>query len=291
MKVLTNAQRDQFWKEGVLLVENAISSEQLLALRNQFNEWVEESKGQTEAYGRTIDGRSRFDVQPGHNAETPGLRRVNAPTEVSDAYFDVMKNSRMVDMVADLIGPNVRHHHNKINSKLPGTMTKVDWHQDFPFTPHSNTDLVTALLMIDDVTEENGPLEVVKGSHKGPLHTLWHDGVFTGAVSTDTTANCQKNATRCTGPAGAACFMHTSMLHGSTENFSDQPRTLFITVYAAADAVPCSPNPVPNKHQGLIVSGEDPQTIRAMDFRIETPEYPDGASFFAQQAEDERTTP
>jgi len=55
----------------------------------------------------------------------------------------------MVDMVADLIGPNVRYHHSKINSKLPGAATHVKWHQDFPFTPHTNSDMVTALLMVD----------------------------------------------------------------------------------------------------------------------------------------------
>ncbi|MEO1276685.1 MAG: class I tRNA ligase family protein, partial [Pseudomonadota bacterium] len=48
---------------------------------------------------------------------------------------------------------------------------------------HSNADLVTALLMIDEVTPENGPLEVQPGSHKGPLHSLWHEGRFTGAVA------------------------------------------------------------------------------------------------------------
>ena len=35
-----------------------------------------------------------------------------------------MRNSAMTDMVADLIGPDVKHHHNKINSKLPGAATE-----------------------------------------------------------------------------------------------------------------------------------------------------------------------
>jgi hypothetical protein len=100
----------------------------------------------------------------------------------------------MVAAVADLIGPNVKLHHTKINSKLPRTPTKVDWHQDFPFTPHSNDDLVTALLMVDDVTDDNGPLEVLPGSHKGPIESLWHDGRFTGAVDRATTERCDAHA-------------------------------------------------------------------------------------------------
>ena len=46
----------------------------------------------------------------------------------------------------------------------------------------TNDDIVTCLLFLDDVTLENGPLEVIPGSHKGPLYSHWHDGVFTGAV-------------------------------------------------------------------------------------------------------------
>ena len=37
--------------------------------------------------------------------------------------------------------------------------------------------------MVDEVTEENGPLQVVAGTHCGPIHSHWHGGVFTGAVA------------------------------------------------------------------------------------------------------------
>jgi len=83
---------------------------------------------------------------------------VNSPTEISAAYLDVVVNSRIPDMIADLIGVNVKFHHSKINAKLPGAATAVKWHQDFPYTPHTNDDLVTALLAMDEVDETNGPL-------------------------------------------------------------------------------------------------------------------------------------
>jgi hypothetical protein len=41
-----------------------------------------------------------FDLEPGHSAANPALRRVNSPVEVSQAYFDCMTNSPMVDMVS-----------------------------------------------------------------------------------------------------------------------------------------------------------------------------------------------
>ncbi len=284
MRVLSEEQRRQFWSEGFLVVENVVDADLLQAMRDDFSAWVEQSREQSEAYGETIDGRARFDLEPGHTAENPALRRINAPVEVSQSYYDAMASSRMTDCVAELIGPDVKFHHSKINAKLPGTKTVVKWHQDFPFTPHSNDDLITALLMVDDVTEENGPLEVVAGSHKGELHSLWHDGVFTGAVSDELAKNCQAKAVTCVGPAGSVCLMHTRLLHGSAPNLGQRTRNIFICVYSAEDAVPCSSNPTPTKFEGMVVRGETTGRIRSVDYELEMPQKPTTASFFDQQA-------
>ena len=120
MAILTDDQKEFFWEHGYLVVENAISDDLLAKLQADFSTWVEESRGHETSYGEIIDGRPRYDLEPGHSAEQPALRRVNAPIEVSEAYFEAMADSRMTDCVADLIGPNVKLHHTKINSKLPG---------------------------------------------------------------------------------------------------------------------------------------------------------------------------
>ena len=281
--MLTQDQIDFFNDNGYLVVEDAITPEQLQALRADFAAWVEESKSHEDAWGEMVNGKPRFDVEKGHSSDNPALRRINAPHEVSEAYFNVMADSGMADMVADLIGPDIKLHHTKINSKLPGSATAVKWHQDFPFTPHTNDDLITALLMVDEVTEENGPLEVWADTHKGEIHTLWHDGQFTGAVSEDVTKEALEKRTICTGKAGSVCLMHTRLLHGSAPNNSDAPRTLYICVYSAADAMPISPSPVPTKDQGMIVRGEDKGQVRAVPYDMPMPQLPKGASFFDQQ--------
>ncbi len=284
MAALSDDQKTFFWKNGYLVVENAVSDDLLARLQADFSDWVEESQGHDASYGEMIDGRPRFDLEKGHSTEKPALRRVNAPIEVSDAFYEATADSRMTDCVAELIGPNVKLHHTKINSKLPGAATVVKWHQDFPFTPHSNDDLITALLMVDEVTEENGPLEVTPGTHRGPLHGLWHDGRFTGAVDQDTASSCQSQASLCTGPAGSVCLMHTRLLHGSAANRSDRPRTLHISVYSAEDAVPLVPNPVPTRFEGEIVRGERTGRVRSIAFDLDLPQKPTTASFFDQQA-------
>ncbi|MEQ8602442.1 MAG: phytanoyl-CoA dioxygenase family protein [Marivibrio sp.] len=283
MSGLSEAQREAFRRDGYLLVADAVDADLLAALKADFAGWTAESLSHQAPFGETINGKPRFDLDPDHSPARSGLRRVNAPVEVSHAYYRAMAESRMTRLVADLIGPNVTFHHSKINAKLPGAKTEVKWHQDFLFTPHSNDDVVTALLMVDDVTDENGPLEVVPGSHRGPLHGLWRDGRFVGAVEDAVAEEAAGRAVRCAGPAGSVCLMHTRLLHGSAPNLSSAPRTLFICVYSAEDARPLSPNPMPNGYEGLLVAGERTGRIRSIPFEMQAPELPSTASFFDQQ--------
>ena len=281
--VLTQKQKDQFWREGVLVVEDAVTSDQLAELRGVFADWVEESRGHTDDYGETMDGRPRFDLQPGHSAAIPGLRRVQSPEEVSDVFANTMRAARTVDMCVELIGPALRFHHGKVNSKMPGTATAVKFHQDFPFQPMTNDDIITCLLFLDDVTLENGPLEVVPGTHKGSIYSHWHGGRFTGAVADSVKDEHIGNLVKCTGKAGSVCLMHARLLHGSAPNKSDKPRTLYITTYYAEDAIELSPNHLPSRLTHEIVRGEASGRVRCTPYSLELPEVPTDTSFFAQQ--------
>ena len=284
MAVLTEEQKSRFWQDGVLVVEEAVTTEELAGLREVFATWVEDSRKHDTDYGETLDGRARFDIEPGHTSDAPALRRVQSPEEISDEYASVMRHSRMADIAAELVGPAIRFHHGKVNSKLPGAATKVKFHQDFPFQPMTNDDVITALLFVDDVTLENGPLEVVPGSHKGPLYTLWHNGVFTGAVADDVVEQHRESIIKCTGKAGSVCLMHSSLLHGSAPNLSDNPRTLYIATYYAEDAIELSPNHLPSKLTHELVRGEASGRVRCSSYEMQLPEMPSDTSFFAQQA-------
>ncbi|OQP35386.1 phytanoyl-CoA dioxygenase family protein [Pantoea latae] len=278
-------QIEQYHQQGFLVVENVLSAEEIAALQRDFDGWVEESRSQQAAWGETLDGRARFDLEGDHRADHPSLRRVSSPTEISADYRRAALQSRMAQIAGQLTGSQgARFHHSKINSKLPHTATKVEWHQDFLFTPHSNDDIVTALLMVSEVTPANGPLNVVPGSHKGPLYSHWQNGRFTGAVDKSVVDEQCGQPAACFGPPGSVCFMHTRLLHASSPNETELPRTLFIAVYAAEDALPFGDNPLPSLDAGALVSGEESGTIRSTANQFRLPQKPSGASFFVQQA-------
>lgn len=284
MKTLSSTQINQFNRDGFLFLENAIPESALEKLQNEFEQWKEESRKYNAPYGMMFDNRPRFDIEPGHSADKPALRRIASPVEISATYLDVMRNNRGLDAVVDILGPNIKFENAKINSKQPGAATQVKYHQDFLFEPHTNDDIITVLFFIDDVTEENGPLEVVPGTHKGPLYEHWQDGVFIGAVSDAIATEMKIQAVSCYGPAGSACLMHARLLHGSAPNLSDKPRTLFICEYMAEDAYPLQANHIPSQYMYEIVRGECTNRVRCSDYSMTFPEVPTGASFFEQQA-------
>jgi ectoine hydroxylase-related dioxygenase (phytanoyl-CoA dioxygenase family) len=284
--MLSKSQIEQFWRDGYLVVPDGVSAPQLAAMRGQIAEWVEESRAHREPFGPpTMDGRPRFDMGEEHRSDHPALRRVNNPSDIAPSFRQVMEKAAVVDMVADLIGPDVKFHHCKINLKLPGTNTEVGYHQDFAYTPHTNDDLVTALIFIDEVTAENGALMVVPGSHKGPLHSLFEDGRFTGSIEAKTAAALKAQQIPAIGPAGSVCLMHTRLCHGSEANRSTRPRGLYICVYSAADAFPLARNPMANPNEGMVVRGKATRFARLMDGPIELPAQPKSASFFAVQGQ------
>ncbi len=274
-----------FQKDGFVVLETALTDSQLSLLNSELAKWVEQSRNNKKSFGKIMDGRPRFDIQiDTHSSESPALRRITSPAEISKVCLDVVKDNKALDLVCKIFGPNIKHWTNKINLKLPGSGTEVKFHQDFPYEPHSNEDIMTVLFFLDDVTLENGPLEVVPGTHNGPLYSLWHEGVFTGAVSAEVAAKCKAKAVKCTGKAGTACLMHSKLLHGSTANNSNSSRSLFIVSYTAEDAVKLTENPLPSELDGLIVRGQKTNTVRCTNYSVELPEYPQEVSFFDQQS-------
>ena len=57
MSALTQEQHDTFWRDGFLVVENAVTPAQLAALQQTFAAWVEESRNHADDYG-DIPGRA-----------------------------------------------------------------------------------------------------------------------------------------------------------------------------------------------------------------------------------------
>jgi ectoine hydroxylase-related dioxygenase (phytanoyl-CoA dioxygenase family) len=283
--MLTKAQVETYTRDGFVIIPKAISSDKLQAMRDELDKWIEESKSYKDNYGKTPNGKARFDLEKGHCAENPKLRRVANPADISQAYRDVLFEGPAVKAVVDLIGPNVKFHHCKLNIKLPGMKTRVDYHQDQPFDVHTNDDHLALLVLIDDMNEENGCVRILKGSHNGPRYSHYERDEFVGKVDEDIQKKCRRYATKIEGKAGDICLMSTWCLHGGTANLSQSLRRMLICDYTTADNYPLMQPIVPSEHTGRIVAGKATRQVRFREGVLELPKHYESDSFFGAQGQ------
>jgi len=280
---LREDQIEGFRADGYVRAGGAVTAAELASLRDRLAAWSEEARRPDPRFEATLDGRPRIDCEAGADGSAPALRRVNNPAEISEIYRRVAFDSAMVDMASALVGPDLKFHHCKINLKQPRSETRVGWHQDFPYTPHTNPDMVEALLLLDDMDEANGCLQVVPGSHREGAISLWSGDRFTGEIAPGAMAAFADRTVPVTGRAGEVCLMHPLLVHGSEPNRSTVPRALFICVYSAADAFPLAPSPLPNRFEGRILRGQASRVARLVEMEVELPAAYDNASFFQVQ--------
>ncbi len=229
--MLTDAHKRFYDENGYLLVEDVVKPQELARMREITYGLIDASRGVQES-------SEVYDLDEGHGPESPKLTRIKLPHKV-DPYFDrILKTSGVTEVLQDLLGPDVTLITAKLNTKAPGGGAAVEWHQDWAFYPHTNDDLLAVGLMLEDVTEENGPLKVIPGSHRGPVLSHMANGVFCGAVDPDDPDFDLDSAVTLTGRAGSMTVHHVRTLHGSAPNVSDRARLILFYECARADAWP-----------------------------------------------------
>lgn len=254
---LTKEQIDRYWEDGFIVVEGVLSAAEVNELRRVTDDLVEKS--------RTVSQHDEtYDLEPNHSAAAPRVRRIKMPQNVHPAYGAIVRHEGLLRILRQIIGPAIRFDNAKLNMKAPGGGAAVEWHQDWAFYPHTNTDLCAVGVMMDDCGLENGPLLCMPGSHKGPIHDHHVDGVFSGAIDPVASGLDFSRAVACTGKAGSVSIHHVRMIHGSAVNTSDRPRRLLLYQYCAADAWPLVALHQPkdwDEWQALMVCGEVDQLV------------------------------
>lgn len=229
--MLTAEQKAFYAENGYLKVENVVTAEELATLQEITAGFIEASRGVTES-------NDVYDLDEGHGPDNPRLTRIKLPHKQHPYYDRILKGSGVTQVLRDLLGEDATLLTAKLNTKAPGGGAAVEWHQDWAFYPHTNDDLLAVGLMLDDVTLENGPLQVIPGSHRGPVLSHHMNGVFCGAVDPDDADFHAEKIVTLTGKAGDMTVHHARTLHGSAPNVSDRPRLILFYELARADAWP-----------------------------------------------------
>jgi len=285
-KVLKQSQREAYFNDGFLFLPKAIGEEWIVKLRKATDEMVERSRKVTKS-------DPIFDLEPAHRPDAPRLRRVSNPVEHHPVYWDYCLNSVMPDIVSDLVGPDVKFHHSKLNFKWANGGEEVKWHYDISFYPHTNYSPLTIGTYLYDCGMEQGPLAALPGSHNiEPMLSQYNPaGEWTGCLSDADVAKLDTSKmVYMPGPAGSLTIHNCRTLHYSAKNVSDLGRPLLLNTLSSADAFPYTVNPIRSTKDQMIIRGKraewahhDPQPC------LMPPDWSGGyTSIFALQQKEER---
>ena len=255
--VLTRKQQEDYFANGYLLLPAIIPMETIERLRKVTDEMVEK----TRVLRKSNDV---WDLENGHSPEKPKLRRLSSPCDHHPAYWDYATRSIIGDVVADLVGPDVKFHHSKLNFKASDGGTEVKWHQDIQFWPHTNYSPLTIGTYLYDCGPDQGPLGVIPGSHEGKLFDLYNDKrQWVGCLSdADLKGVDLDRAAYLEGPAGSLTLHNCRAIHGSKPNESRLNRPLLLLTMSSADAMPYTVNGLKSRYQGHVIRGQEARWAR-----------------------------
>jgi phytanoyl-CoA hydroxylase len=251
-------QRAAYEQDGYLVFPELLDASELAALRSALAEVRRDADGLTE----TNDKFSITRTEDGGYS----VRRIFDPIARHPAFHDLVLNPKILDVVENLIGPDIQLHHTKLNLKPPSSReARFEWHQDYPFFPHTNFDLLAVMVFLDDSTEENGCLSIIPGSHRwGPRNHLFaKDGAFSSQLEDKSILEDRSRWVHVPVPAGGIELHHCNMLHSSTANRGTRPRSAMVIQYRAADNVALGGN-MSQAGFGMQVRGANPYRVRMM---------------------------
>ncbi len=204
-KVLTDRQIAQYQNDGFLHPVQIISPDEAAQMRQELEQ-----------------------IEKDHPEVLVGAGRNNAHLVLPflDAF---VHNQRMLDVVEDLIGPDILVWASVLFIKEPKDPGYVSWHQDYThmgLEPHAG---VSAWLALTPSTVESGCMRMISGSHRSEIlehhDTFDEDNILTrGQTIHDVD---ESKAVDLVLQPGEISLHHPHTIHASSPNLSTERRIGF----------------------------------------------------------------
>ena len=162
----------------------------------------------------------------------------------SAPYARLARHPRMVEPARQLFGEDVYMHQFKINGKMAFEGDVWQWHQDYGTWLNDDqmpeARAMNVAIFLDGVSEFNGPLMFIPGSHRQGVLEAGHDTSTTSyplwTINNDSIRRLveQGGLVAPKGPAGSMILFHGCLVHASGSNLSPWNR---VSVYLSLCAV------------------------------------------------------
>ena len=221
----------QFDDNGYIIVEDLFSKDEVDELGRRIEEICEGERDFPEA---------EMEWEPGTTTRTrsmQSIRKLHNGVFHDELFRSIAGHPRVLDVVEQLIGPDIKLFGDQLFVKPPGGIEKT-YHQDSPYFQIDPMALVSSWVAVDDVTEENGCVRVIAGSHKlgpQPHSDVWMVGKRKDMKIPDRLIDLSKERL-IKMKAGSVSFHHSLLMHASGPNHSSVFRRGYAFHYMSAQS-------------------------------------------------------
>lgn len=190
---LTESQVETYERDGYLHLPDVLRTSEVDALRTGNDQLTDE-----------FVGKHASDESPVKTSEH---------VFGSGVWAQLVRDSRLVTPVIQLVGPNVEFHHTNARTYLPTESGRRELHQDRVFYPHENDQFVNVLVYFDDFETTDASMRFVPGSHlDGKINHLTSSN---GLPRVPSEAYEFDDSVPIPASAGDIVLMHIDVVHGS----------------------------------------------------------------------------
>lgn len=225
---LSQAQIIQYQQDGYLILRNFFQEEEVKKLYETAIEDNALSKNAINVNDST-GKRSKLSLwyKPGN-----------------DVYGLLTRSESFVNAVDKLLDGDaaVCHFHSKLMQKEPRVGGAWEWHQDYGYWYKNEflfpEQMMSVMVAITEANQENGCLQVIKGSHKMGRVEHGFSGEQVGASQRYVDLALKTmDLVYVALQAGDVLFFHSNLLHRSEANLSDKARWSIISCYNRASNI------------------------------------------------------
>jgi hypothetical protein len=229
-KALTQDQVDQFHRDGYAAGIQVMPAEEAIAIRHRV-EALEKETGKPP--GKTLRVKSHL---------------------ILPWVLEIARDPRILDVVEDILGPDILLFISVIWDKQPGDKTFVSYHQDGTYYGFDRRASVNLWMALSEANEKTGCMRFLPGSHKGGIREHLELGgeknlLTRGQTVVDVN---EDDAVDIVLKPGQCSIHHEDLIHGSHPNTGEDRRMGYAMVYLTPQV-----KPLVGRRAALLVRGED----------------------------------
>jgi len=175
---------------------------------------------------------------------------------VMRSAYELLSSPTLLDVVEEIIGPDIMVYNSTYIIKEPETPSHVSWHQDLTYWGLDSDRQVSAWIALSPANEVSGCMRMIPGSHRsGQMpHVIGENDANNVLYQSQTVNNIDETkAVSCPLQPGQASLHHGWTLHASAPNES-QDRRIGLNVQYISPEVKQIKLP---GYSALLLRGED----------------------------------